>query len=262
MYLLIVFSSFTLATFSLAARLRENQAVDGATTRFDDNGQPREIENLPSVPWTTECAALNLNCNGCPIDRRCLHTLHVSATPSSLIQPTLQSAGGGKHNAISDQKDFDVPVIMGKKFPPCPIQKCSEPGAPPCGAGTICQKDYCACEPGNKGQPFGSEGRQGLRGWRWPEALSVFVDPGVPCETLCDDPFCGEVRQGRECTALHDLDADSWEDPLSGAILAQKDTSLVAASFRSAPSETSQASTVLPRSTGTFGSYTDTERRH
>ncbi|KAF9740683.1 hypothetical protein PMIN01_00222 [Paraphaeosphaeria minitans] len=185
---------------------------------FNDNSRSQMVDNFLPAPFRI----LALNCSRCPRDLRCSQTLLTRVTPPHNDQATPQRAGLVDYNAITGQKDSEIPTVVGQQPSPCPLQKCSEAGAPPCGPGAICRKDYCACPSGRKGQPFGLKEWMGLRVRKWPEALKVFVNPGVSCETPCDTPFCGEVRRGRGCDGLKSSQPGSSIHTVLEAIDAQE----------------------------------------
>ncbi|OAG12735.1 uncharacterized protein CC84DRAFT_1227319 [Paraphaeosphaeria sporulosa] len=204
---------------------------------FNDNGRSQMVDNFLPAPWMMNCPALALDCSRCPRDLRCSRTLLTTKTPPHNGQITPQPAGLGGYNTITGQQDSDTPTVAGQQPPPCPLQKCSNAGAPPCGPGAICRKDNCACLHGRKGHPFGPKGWMALRGWTWPEALNIFVNPGVPCETPCDTLFCGEVR-GRGCDGPQSLQPGSLDSIVSEAIVAQENSTSVVPSFQSLGIET------------------------
>lgn len=254
----------------------------GPLSPWIDVGRSQMLDNFDPTPWTN-CPFQSLDCERCPHNGRRAISRSYLATPIQHAQPTPQPAGVGEYNAITGQQDSDIPAAAGQAPPPCPLQKCSVAGAKPCGPGAMCKKDYCACPPGRKGQPIGTAGSMGLRGWTWPEALNVYVNPGVPCAMPCDTLFCGEVRRARGCAGLQSLDPGDMNEtnpsvvaaeasvttPVSVSqeiVLGTADTVSVAKLSSHESSSTviaaltrsfaSQASLMLPQSTGRKGVQT------
>ena len=192
----------------------------GLISLWSGAGRSQMIDSFDLTPWPN-CPFQNLDCKRCPQDSRCTLSVSYTATPIEHAQPTPQPAGVGEYNAITGQQDSDVPAAAGQAPPPCPLQKCSVAGAKPCGPGATCRKDYCSCPPGRKGQPIGVAGWMGLRGWTWPEALNVYVNPGVPCAMPCDTLFCGEVRRARGCVGLQSLDPGDMNETKPSAVAAE-----------------------------------------
>jgi hypothetical protein len=178
----------------------------GTIVPFNDNGRLQMVKNFVSTLHQINCPAPSLNCNRCPRDLHC-------SPPTS--QPTPQPVGMGEHNAIAGQQDREIPAAAAEEPLLCPPQKCNEVGAPPCGPGTVCKKNYCARPPGRKGRPFGPIEWSVLRGWTWPESLNIFLDLDVACETPRDTLLCSEVKRGRGCEGLQSLRPGQVDDEVS-----------------------------------------------
>lgn len=188
---------------------------------FNDNGRSQMVDNFVPAPWINHCPALALNCNRCPRELSCSLPLSATVIAPPIVQPTPQPAGVGEYNAVTGQQDSDVPTAADQQSPPCSLQKYSETDVSPCEPGALCKKGHCAC-PRRKDQDFGLKSWIRLRGWSWPEALNVFVNPDVPCEPPCDTLFCGEVRRGRGCKALQSSRPGSVDDTVPDIIAAQE----------------------------------------
>jgi hypothetical protein len=204
---------------------------------FNDNGRLPIVDNFVPTPSKINCPAILLNCNRCPLDLRC--------SPPN-CQPTPQPVGVGERNAITGQQDYESPAAVPEEPSSCLVQKCNEVGAPPCGSGAVCKKDYYMYPPGRQGRCLGLKGWKGLRGWTWPQVLNVFFDPNVACETPCDAFFCGEVKRGRGCEGLQSLRPGQVDDMMSIINAALADTTSVLSTLQTFAVET--PSLTLPKS--------------
>ncbi|KAF2661361.1 hypothetical protein K491DRAFT_450892 [Lophiostoma macrostomum CBS 122681] len=78
----------------------------------------------------------------------------------------------------------------------CPLTPCGAGESQQCDASATCTSGYCACPRDTKA---GGGSVAMLRGWQYPENMSVFVDVGVQCDTPCSELFCVEVDSGGGC---------------------------------------------------------------
>ncbi|KAF1956131.1 hypothetical protein CC80DRAFT_548431 [Byssothecium circinans] len=195
-------------------------SLDYPISPWNDNGRSQVPEN-GRPPWNV-CPETYLNCEKCPRDFRCLST----STPSPSIDKastsvststsrtresfstvsltTSRPASPGVFDGMmhpdlqavttSAPSNHSQPYISSLENPTCPLRLCN--ANVPCGAAAWCKRGYCVCPNGRKGAGTA------FRGWSWPEALVVYVDPGVSCSLSCESIFCSEVQRARGCMAL------------------------------------------------------------
>lgn len=180
-------------------QLSEDITLDSGVGPYSDNGRAEMMDDV--IPWKV-CPPHYLNCRQCPRDMRCKKfpgprpssSLSVKPQPFRpwpTVDPQEPQAIAGEQ--IPYPQAENVGDDDGKK---CPLQECSkrESENTQCGQDAQCIGSYCVCTMGLK--PV--DGTM-ARGWRYPAALRVHVDPGIICNHTCTQVFCSEVPRAREC---------------------------------------------------------------
>ncbi|KAH3941680.1 hypothetical protein HBI56_197300 [Parastagonospora nodorum] len=142
---------------------------------WDDSGSSQMTDNSPSI-WR-QCPKKHLDCRKCPRDWRCRR-----AVQAADIAP--EDDGNSK----------------------CPIAKC-DAGGVQCGVKARCTRGYCVCDLGMTGSSDAYRGTEGLG------KATVYVGPGVDCNTPCDGLSCKEVAQLDDGVCYKSGDtSDEFED--------------------------------------------------
>lgn len=136
-------------------------------TQIDDNGRSQMIDNEPAI-WR-HCPQFHLDCRKCPRDSRCR-------------RPQFPEIHG--ETSMLDVAGADIPPEDDGQSG-CPLQKCDDERSA-CGRNARCTRGFCVCKAGWKGL---SRGNGGLG------AVTVYNNPGTPCDEECDDLSCKEVEQ-------------------------------------------------------------------
>lgn len=194
-------------------------SLDGGISPWDDSGRSQMMDFQPL--WVN-CPARYLNCHKCPRDFRCHLSSSSTSVPSATRTPHSKPPQGEEFNALTGPQLVGFGNLGGKKEQ-CPLRKCGGKAGTECGPGARCSKGYCACPAGYKG-----DSGNALRGRSRPEALTVYVDPGIACDTPCQVLFCPEVERVRGCFGVEALAGQpSATTPASG--IAQSTPSMGAA---------------------------------